>query len=52
MDLFTIKAKFTDVIMSEEALMYHAVKYQSGSRYLLARQCWQYLEARKLRSGK
>ncbi len=42
-----MKAKFEEVIQSEEAIMYHAVKFQSGSRYPLAKLCWQYIQGRK-----
>jgi hypothetical protein len=43
-DLFSRKAKFHDVVKKEEALVYHAVKYQSGNRYPLAVMCFQHLQ--------
>lgn len=46
MDLFSRKAKFHDVVKNEEALVYHAVKYQSGNRYPLAVLCFQYIQHR------
>jgi hypothetical protein len=44
MDLFSRKAKFHEVVKSEEALIYHAVKYQSGNRYPLAIMCYQHIQ--------
>jgi hypothetical protein len=44
MDLFSRKAKFHDVVKNEEALVYHAVKYQGGNRYPLAVMCFQHLQ--------
>jgi hypothetical protein len=44
MNLLSAKAKFHEVVKNEEALMYHAVKYQSGNRYPLAVMCFQYLQ--------
>jgi hypothetical protein len=44
MDLMSRKAKFHEVVKDEQALMYHAVKYQSGNRYPLAVMCFQYLQ--------
>lgn len=49
MNLLSAKAKFHDVVKNEEALMYHAVKYQSGNRYPLAVMCFQYLQHRAQR---
>jgi hypothetical protein len=43
-DLLSRKAKFHDVVKNEEALVYHAVKYQSGNRYPLAVMCFQHLQ--------
>lgn len=47
MDLFSRKAKFEFVITNEEAVMFHAVKWQSGARYELAKQCYQYIQQKK-----
>jgi hypothetical protein len=44
MDLFSRKAKFHEVVKNEEALVYHAVKYQAGNRYPLAVLCYQHLQ--------
>lgn len=44
MDLFSRKAKFHDVVKNEQALVFHAVKYQSGNRYPLAVMCFQYIQ--------
>lgn len=48
MDLFSKKANFDDVVKNEEALMFHAVKFQSGFRYELARQCFQHIQQQKI----
>ena len=47
MDLFSRNAKFELVMHNEEALLYHAVKWQSGSRYNLAKQCFQMVQLKK-----
>jgi len=47
MDLFNRKAKFEDVRENEEALLFHAVRWQSGSRYELAKLCFQFVQLRK-----
>lgn len=47
MDLFSRKAKFEFVIANEEAIMFHAVKWQAGARYELAKQCFQYVQQKK-----
>jgi hypothetical protein len=44
MNLFSRKAKFHDVVKNKEALVYHAVKYQSGNRYPLAVLCFQHIQ--------
>jgi hypothetical protein len=44
MNLLSSKAKFHEVVKNEEALMYHAVKYQTGNRYPLAVMCFQYIQ--------
>jgi hypothetical protein len=44
MNLLSTKAKFHEVVKNEEALMYHAVKYQTGNRYPLAVMCFQYIQ--------
>lgn len=49
MDLFSKKANFNDVIKNEEALMFHAVKFQSGFRYELAKLCFQHIQQRKIK---
>lgn len=46
MNLLSTKAKFHEVVKNEEALVYHAVKYQTGNRYPLATMCFQYLQHR------
>lgn len=52
MNLYSRLAKFHDVVQNEDALLYHAVKYQSGSRYPLAKECFQYVQQRALRKSK
>lgn len=54
MNLFSKTADFEEVKKEEEALLYHAVKFQSGHRYTLAVQCFSYIQVRELekRSGK
>jgi len=44
MDLFSRKATFEMVKENPEAVMFHAVKFQSGSRYPLALQCFQFIK--------
>jgi hypothetical protein len=44
MDLFSRKAKFHDVVKNEQAVVFHAVKYQSGNRYPLAIMCFQHIQ--------
>lgn len=52
MDLFNRKARFEEVVHNEEALLYHAVRYQSGARYPLAKECWQYVQAKNMKNGR
>jgi hypothetical protein len=51
-DLFSRKAKFHEVVKDKEALQFHAVKYQHGSRYPLALQSFQYLQQQVLKKAK
>jgi hypothetical protein len=44
MNPFSRKAKFHDVVKNDEAVVFHAVKYQSGNRYPLAVMCFQHLQ--------
>lgn len=48
MNPFSKNAKFEEIKNDEEALMYHAVKFQSGHRYPLAVQCFTHLQVREL----
>lgn len=50
--LFTNKAKFHDVVKNREALLYHAVRYQSGHRYPLALTCYQYVQLEQIKANK
>lgn len=48
-DLYTRRAKFTEVQADIKAVEFHASKYLSGSRYPLALQCYQYLKLQELK---
>lgn len=48
MNLFSKTADFEEVKKDEEALLYHAVKFQSGHRYPLAVQCFSYIQVKEL----
>lgn len=44
------KAKFENVKFDEKAIKFHAAKYNSGSVYPLAKQCFQYVELLRIRT--
>jgi len=44
------KAKFEDVIKDKEALDYHVRRYEAGSVYQLAKDCFQHVQLLKARS--
>lgn len=46
MNLFSRTASFEEVKKDDEALAYHAVKFQSGHRYPLALQCFAEMQKR------
>jgi hypothetical protein len=46
-DLFSQRAKFEDVVLNDEALMFHYINFESGQRYTLARLCYQYIQSKK-----
>lgn len=50
--LFSIKAKFHEVVKDREALMYHAVRYQAGHRYPLALHCYQYIQMEEIKKSR
>lgn len=52
MDLFSRKAKFHDVVKSNDALQFHAAKYLAGNRYPLALQSFQYVQQQALKQAK
>lgn len=52
MDLFSRKAKFHEVVKNDEAIKFHAVKYQAGNRYPLALQCYQYIQQQALKQDR
>jgi hypothetical protein len=43
------KAKFEDVVKDKEALEYHVRRYEAGSVYQLAKDCFQYAQLQKTR---
>ena len=45
-DVFSRDADFKQVLKDEEALMFHAVKFQSGHRYPLAVLCYAEIQKR------
>lgn len=47
MDNLDRRAKFDDIKSDEVAVQFHADQFAAGYRYLLARQCWFYLNAQK-----
>ena len=49
-DLYTRKARFTEVTTDIKAVEFHASKYLAGSTYPLALQCYQYLKLIELKN--
>lgn len=49
MDNYNRKAKFDNVKYDEEALAFHAEKYELGFRYPLSLACYQYLQIAKMK---
>jgi hypothetical protein len=49
-DLYTRKARFTEVAKDIKAVEFHASKYLAGSTYPLALQCYQYIKLMELKS--
>lgn len=47
MDNLNRRANFEDVKKDEVALKFHSDKFAEGYRYLLARQCWAYVNGQK-----
>lgn len=45
------KAKFEDVVRDSDALEYHIRRYESGSVYQLAKDCFQYAQLQKTKSS-
>ena len=52
MNLFSKNADFEEVKKDQEALMWHAVKFQSGHRYTLARQCFAFVQEENAKRSK
>lgn len=50
-NLFLKTASFQEVKEDEEALVYHAVKFQSGHRYPLALLCYAEIERRNAKTS-
>ncbi len=46
----SMKAKLDDVKYDQKAVEFHAMKFESGSTYLLAKQCFQLLQMKLNRS--
>lgn len=44
------KAKFEDVVKDREAIEYHVRRYESGSVYQLAKDCFQHVQLLKTRN--
>jgi len=49
MDNYSRKSKFENVKYDEEALRFHAEKYELGFRYPLSLACYQYLQIAKMK---
>ena len=48
-DNYNRKAKFDNVKYDEDALRFHAEKYELGFRYPLSLACYQYLQIAKMK---
>lgn len=47
--LFSYKAKFEEVAQDYEALIHHAERYERGAVDKLAKQCYQYVQVKRLK---
>jgi hypothetical protein len=50
MDKFSRKASFDSVKYDKEALKFHALKYEEGAVYPLAKQCFQFVQLVNIRT--
>lgn len=48
-DLYTRKARFSEVVTDPKAVEFHAAKYLNGYTYPLALQCYQHLKLQELK---